>query len=181
MSDTHKNDESLEQGHGDILEDECRTEEVRADDFFETNHLSNSDADDAQKILRSVRKFLVPALVGALISVGIVFIASRGSSRSFSYHLCNGLFVAAVILMGIGGLTMINKQGLFDIILFGFRQIRQILFSGAGTDGSKKVDRDFNAFKKEKFAKRVGLWNWLLVGLFYFLAAFFVLKFFYTK
>ncbi|AIN93027.1 DUF3899 domain-containing protein [Treponema putidum] len=119
--------------------------------------------------------FFAPFGVGAVITAAVVIFFSRGSSHSFLHHLCDGLFIASVFLAGIGGLSVINKSGLFDVILFGFLQLGETIKYGVTMKKDAHVTTDFGKFKNKKNLKRKNRWGWVAAGLIYFVLAFIVL------
>jgi hypothetical protein len=142
--------------------------------FFDSEEV----VDDARRrCLKTLAEFLLPATIGAVLAASYVLIFSRGSSRSIFHHICNGFFLAAVLLMGCGGLSLVNKEGFFDVIQFGFKQLKETFQYAIRMDVQSRVDTDFDTFQKEKNKKRKGHWQWVVVGSVYLLGAVITLQF----
>lgn len=150
----------------DKLHNEC---------FF--NYIESDDSSDKKNGGNSLADFIIAAGIGLVISAAYFFLALRGSSRSVSHLLCNGLFIASVILLGFGGLSLVNKAGLFDIVQFGFKQIKETIKYGMTMNKDARVDIDYQGFQNKKRSKRKGRWSWVITGFLYFIAAFIVLQF----
>lgn len=153
---------------------ECM-QEHNEDNFFKSEQLVHTS--EKPKRLEVLKSFLLPVGVGFVITALVVLIFSRGSSRSFAHHLCNGLFISFVVIAGFGGLTVINKEGFFDIAFFGVKQFFQMVKSTFSKNAKVKIDIDFLAYKKKKYAKRLARWSWVIVGAFFFILAFVTLFF----
>lgn len=130
-----------------------------------------------QKKTESRFNFFYPFILGAVITAAVITLFSRGSSRSFFHHLCDGLFIASVFLTGIGGLSIVNKSGLFDVILFGFLQLGENIKYGITMKRDARVTTDFAKFKKKKDSKRKSRWSWVITGFIYFILALIVLMY----
>ena len=79
--------------------------------------------------------------------------------------------------MGCGGLALVNKEGFFDVIQFGFKQLKETFQYAIRMDVQSRVDTDFDTFQKEKNKKRKGHWQWVVVGSVYLLGAIITLQF----
>lgn len=148
------------------------------EDFFD-NTVDNEYAENiGVGFLTNILYFLSPVCLGALITFVVVTIFSRGSLRPILHHICNGLFIASVVLTGFGGLSVINKSGFFDVTQFGFKQLKEMVIKNKKKSAHEsRTDNDFLQFKREKRKKRKGRWNWVIAGVVYFLAALATLKF----
>ena len=81
-----------------------------------------------------VRELLIDLAAGAVITAAVFalnLIREYGALRS----LCDGLFVAAVLLLGVGGIKAARNKGTFDVAGFGLRHV---------------VDMTIPAFRREE-------------------------------
>lgn len=143
--------------------------------FF--NNIESDDSFNQKNGRNSLADCIIAAGIGLVISVSYTLLALRGSSRSLPHLLCNGLFIASVILLGFGGLSLVNKAGFFDIVQFGFKQVKETVKYGITMNRDARVDTDYQGFQREKRLNRKGKWSWVIAGCFYFVAAFIVLQF----
>ena len=69
-----------------------------------------------------VRDFLIDLVIGA-VAAAAVFALNLSREYGALRSLCDGLFVAAVFLLGIGGIKAIRNKGSFDVAGFGLRHV----------------------------------------------------------
>lgn len=67
-----------------------------------------------------LRDLLTHLAAGAIMSAAVFFL-NRGRGYPPVQCLCDGFFVAAVLLLGIGGIRAAANQGTFDVMGFGLR------------------------------------------------------------
>lgn len=66
------------------------------------------------------KDFLVNLVFGAMIAAA-VFALNMSREYGFLRSLCDGAFVAAALLLGIGGLKGIRNKGAFDVTGYGLK------------------------------------------------------------
>ena len=66
--------------------------------------------------------FLTHLAAGAIIAAAVFFM-NQGRGYPTIQCLCDGCFVAAVFLLGIGGIRAAGNQGTFDVMGFGLRTV----------------------------------------------------------
>lgn len=66
------------------------------------------------------KRFLINLAIGGIIAA-VVFITEVARGRTLMISLCNCLFVAAVLLLGIGGIKGVRNKGAFDVMGFGIK------------------------------------------------------------
>ena len=81
-----------------------------------------------------VRELLIHLAVGAAITAA-VFALNLSREYGVPRSLCDGLFVAAVLLLGVGGIKAARNKGTFDVAGFGLRHV---------------VDMTIPAFRREE-------------------------------
>ncbi len=60
--------------------------------------------------------------VGAVVTV-LVFALDRVRDYGALHSLCDGFFVASVILLGVGGLKLARNKGSFDLAAYGISNV----------------------------------------------------------
>ena len=119
-------------------------------------------------------RYGVAFLIGAVIVLGMSW--SRGlfaqtDPQRVYRVLCDGCFFAAVLLVGIGLMTLIAGEGTFDMAGFAFSLLVRAL---SRKNIEQKENRSFYEYKKAKRERRKGgpMWYLVFVGLFYLAGAF---------
>ena len=69
-----------------------------------------------------VRELLIYLAIGAAVTAA-VFALNLNREYGVLRSLCDGLFVAAVLLLGIGGIKAARNKGTFDVAGFGLRSV----------------------------------------------------------
>lgn len=116
------------------------------------------------------RSILIAAAVGAAIVALVCFVANSGTQTVLG-RLCDGCFVAGVLLAGCGGLGFAGKCGMFDIFAFGIRAVLHIRWPWTAPrkeDAEKETYADYKLRMAEKRKTPVAL---LVVGGAYLLLA----------
>lgn len=149
----------------------------KLDNTILVNNIETDDSSAKKNRGNSLADFIIAVGIGLVISGSYTFLALRGNSRPVVYHICNGLFIASVFLLGCGGLSLVNKAGFFNIFQFGIKQVKETIKYGMTMNRDARVDTDYQGFQQEKRLKRKGRWSWVLAGCLYFIAAFVVLQF----
>ena len=108
------------------------------------------------------RDFLINLGVGAAVSVAVF---ALNMSREFGAlrSLCDGFFVAAVFLLGIGAIKAARNNGTFDVAGYGIRHVIDITIP-AFRRGEKEDMRQYQERKAMERKSSVGM---LLAGLVY--------------
>lgn len=106
------------------------------------------------------KKFSVDTLFGLLISAAVFVMDYQRSDFGIAHCLCDGFFVAAVLLLGFGGLKFARNGGAFDIIAYGIGSALRITFPWMG----EGKDHDYAGYKERKQATRTGCADLLIVG-----------------
>lgn len=69
-----------------------------------------------------LRDFLTHLAAGAIMAAAVFFL-NQGRGYPPIQCLCDGCFVAAVLLLGTSGIRAATNQGTFDVIGFGLRTV----------------------------------------------------------
>lgn len=122
-----------------------------------------------KKQLRS-KSFRVMLLVGfAIFAAVLIMDLTRGNSVIRS--LCDGFFVAGMLVMGMSGLMFAGNEGVFDIFGFGISHLFTTRWPGLSTmpdDHRKEKYVDYKARKRKNPSKPVPV---LLAGAIYMVLA----------
>jgi hypothetical protein len=130
--------------------------------------------------MKKSAKYIITLVIGLLIS--LVSVLGLGIFRHSETHLImkdlsNGFLTAAVLIGGVGLLTVINAGGNFDMMSYSFKKFVR-LFRFRPNEFERKGP-DFYEYRKAKDAKRKPLWFLVIVGAFYFLVSFVFVLLFY--
>ena len=71
---------------------------------------------------KRLKSFLISLLVGVLLCAMVIFI-NRDQGYGLLRQLCDGCFVAAVLLLGAGVLRYVTNQGAFDVLGYGLQSV----------------------------------------------------------
>ena len=92
------------------------------------------------------KSFLGNLLLGFSIAM-LVIIIKWNEDTTFIHKLCDGSFVAAAMLLGLGGLKFARNGGTFDMMMWGFGSAVRMTFPWMLKE---RKDVDFVAFKERK-------------------------------
>lgn len=108
------------------------------------------------------KTYFTEALLGLAIMAYVVFI-NRDSGHSLVHVLCDGSFVAAVLLLGTGGILFCKEKGAFDIFGYGMKSALGLLVPGVSVldDGTRE---DYYSYCERKAKERKKRHQPLLVG-----------------
>lgn len=110
--------------------------------------------------------FLTDLAVGTAVTAALAIWDPQGAGAAV-HRLCNGAFVAAVLLLGLGGLTFVRNRGVFDMMGYSLRSVFDITFPGAGIGRVREEREDFVAYAQRKAEKRKSAAPALWAGLVY--------------
>ena len=111
----------------------------------------------------SRKRFLINLLLGFCVAMTVITVKWDAESL-LSHKLCDGSFVAAVMLMGFGGLKFARNGGTFDIMAWGIGSAVRMTFPWLLNE---RKDADFAAYKERKKDTRQSAKPELLSGLVY--------------
>ena len=108
------------------------------------------------------KAFLVNLVCGAVVAA-LVYWLNTGRGYPFFHSLCNGFFVAAVMLFGVGGLKAVRNKGTFDVAGFGFSSTVKLAFPFLGDN----KEEDIHEYRERKAQERKGAGGLLAAGAVY--------------
>ena len=117
------------------------------------------------------KSILFQICTGAVIAAAVAILGwTRG--HSVLRMLCDGCFVAAVILLGMGGLKFARNQGTFDMMTYSLKAVFHLHFPFSKMNSPlEEREEDFADYKERKRAKRKSPSDMLWAGLLYLLAS----------
>ncbi len=127
----------------------------------------------------SYLKYGITTLVGVVITLAVCWARGLFSSQAAvdTYRiLCDGCFVSAVLLIGVGLMVLVSNTGAFDILNYGVRSFFGIFSKEAE---NRKPEGSFIQYKERKAAQKSPYLFLVLVGC-GFLAVAFVFVFLYS-
>ena len=111
--------------------------------------------------------FLISLIFGAVIAVIVILVTAR---RDFPviHLLCDGCFVAGVLLLGTGGLKFFRNEGMFDIFAYSIKSVFQIHYPLAKMKSPLEDKKEgYAEYKERKKAQRKPARDLLWAGLVY--------------
>ena len=114
------------------------------------------------------KRFLVDVIFGAVVAAAVIVI-NAGRGHAVTRMLCDGSFVAGVLLLGTGGLKFFRNEGMFDIFSYSIKSVFTIHYPFAKMNSplEEKKKEDFAAYKERKKEKRKSPADLLWAGLLY--------------
>ena len=106
------------------------------------------------------RDFLANLITGAVVAVA-VFAMNMGREYGVLRCVCAGLFVAAVFLLGIGGIKAARNGGTFDVAGFGLSTAINMI------PAFQREKEDIQQYRERKAGERKSSKGMLLAGVTY--------------
>lgn len=109
---------------------------------------------------------------GAVVAT-LVMALNWNMGYPLSQLFCDGFFVAAVLLLGCGGMKFVRNQGFFDMLTYSVTTTFQIHFPFSKMNSPlEERNEDFVDYKERKRAKRKSAAELLWAGLVYLVLSF---------
>lgn len=112
---------------------------------------------------KRLKSFLMSLLVGVLLCAMVIFI-NRDQGYGLLRQLCDGCFVAAVLLLGAGVLRYVANQGAFDVLGYGLQSVFHLHVPGASI-GNARDQETMETYRERKAKKRKSPAGMLFAGL----------------
>ena len=106
-----------------------------------------------------VRDFLVNLVFGAVIA-GLVFALNMSREYGVLRCVCDGFFVAAVLLLGLGGIRAITNRGAFDVAGYGLKSAVGMVLPMFRPDEKETVQQ----YRERKAKERKSAFGLLTAG-----------------
>ena len=105
------------------------------------------------------RDFLIDLAIGAAMAAA-VFALNLGREYGVLRSLCDGFFVAAVLLLGIGCIKAVRNKGSFDVAGFGLRHVVDMTIPAL----RREEKEDMQQYRERKALERKSSVGLLLAG-----------------
>lgn len=110
---------------------------------------------------------LIYLAIGLVIAIAVVAM-EWSSDVSLAFLLCDGCFVAGVLVMGMGGLKFFRNQGVFDAMAYSIAYVFYTAFPGAKPRRADGVEKEkLYEYKERKRAERKPAAELLIAGAVY--------------
>lgn len=111
--------------------------------------------------------FLTCLTAGAILAAAV---CALNVSRDYGWSrsVCDGLFVAAVMLLGVGSIRFIYNRGAFDVAGYGLRLAVELAIPAL----RREEKEDIHQYRERKGAERKSPAGLLLAGAVYFVLSF---------
>ena len=106
-----------------------------------------------------VRELLIYLAAGAAVTAA-VFALNLSREYGVPRSLCDGLFVAAVLLLGVGGIKAARNKGTFDVAGFGLRHVVDMSIPVL----RREEKEDLQQYRERKALERKSSASLLLAG-----------------
>lgn len=120
------------------------------------------------------KSFFINLGVGVPVVV-LVYWLDAGRGYPFLHCLCDGFFVAAVLLLGVGGLRGVRNKGVFDVVGFGISSVAKITFPFL----KGEQEEDIYDYRQRKAERRKEAGGLLAAGTVYLILSVLVLCLYY--
>lgn len=109
--------------------------------------------------------------IGMVVSIAVI-VLNWQKEYAWTHLLCDGFFVAAVVLLGFGGLKFVRNEGVFDMLTYSVSTIFQIHYPFTKMNSPlQERPETFIDYKERKRAKRKPAAELLWSGLLYLVLA----------
>lgn len=113
-----------------------------------------------------MKKIIASSITGLIIAV-LVIVVNWRLQQPFVQRLCDGAFVAGVLLVGMGGLKFVRNQGFFDIPSYGISYTIHMAIPALGP----LKDEDLLSYKERKKEERKPAGDMIIAGCVYLVLA----------
>ncbi|MDI9521160.1 MAG: DUF3899 domain-containing protein [Bacillota bacterium] len=120
--------------------------------------------------MSAFKKHLITLLAGLLIALPVFIkdgLFRADTAQRFYKALSNGCFLAAVLLLGVGFLTLVSNTGFFNA----FRYNLYSIFRGMTKKGRSAPKVAFYEFNQEKRRRKGRFSHLMVIGSLFFLVA----------
>ena len=116
------------------------------------------------------KDFVTGILIGLSI-LTVLLVTNPQHVDSIIFRLCDGFFVAGVMVMGFGGLMHARNKGVFDMMEYSVSSVFRLKFPGFSIGRAREDEEDFIAFRDRKAGVRRSAAGFLLSGGIYMILA----------
>lgn len=120
------------------------------------------------------KELLINLAIGVFVVV-FVYWLDAGRGYPFLHCLSDGFFVAAVLLLGVGGLRGVRNKGAFDVVGFGVSSVAKTTFPFLKGEKEESIYE----YRERKAEQRKGAGGLLAAGAIYLVLSILVLCLYY--
>ena len=111
------------------------------------------------------KDIILGLVVGAIVFAAVLIINPQEAYGDLILRICDGFFVATVVVLGFGGLVWCRNKGAFDMITFGVSTAFHLHYLFSKNLYEEK--EDFYGYKQRKAAARKPVTGILIAGAIY--------------
>ena len=114
--------------------------------------------------MSETRKSILADLTVGMMIAFAVYLLNQSREISLMHKLCDCFFVAAVALLGSGGIRFCTSRGALDMVGYGFKTVGEFFTKAGRLDGP---DEDYYDYCQRKAEERKPFAHFLIAGLLY--------------
>ncbi len=115
---------------------------------------------------KKTKAIIVDMVLGAAVAAGVIRL-NWAVDGTLWQKLSDGFFVAAVLLLGMGGIRWVNNTGSFDAMGYSIKTTVQTFLPMLQVGRLADHEEDFLSYKERKAESRKDASDLLMVGAFY--------------
>lgn len=112
--------------------------------------------------MSETRKSIMADLTVGMMIAFAVYLLNQNQGHSLTHTLSDGFFVAAVALLGSGGIRFCTSRGALDMLGYGFKTVGEFFTKAGRLDGP---DEDYYEYCQRKAEERKPFSHFLIAGL----------------
>lgn len=114
--------------------------------------------------MSETRKSIMADLTAGMMIAFAVYLLNQGREIGLMHKLCDCFFVAAVALLGSGGIRFCTSRGALDMLGYGFKTVGEMITKIGRLDGPEE---DYFEYCQRKASERKPFGHFLIAGLIY--------------
>ena len=125
---------------------------------------------NVNKAKATLKDYVIVSCIGLAVAFGIMAlkgIFEMTDAKNVLHTVCDGFFIAGVILAGMAGLSYCGNEGTFDMLFFGVKQV----FRTFSQRDLSKNRQTFYDYRKQRMENQKPVVYILIIGLVHILIA----------
>ncbi len=118
--------------------------------------------------MSETRKSIMADLTVGMMIAFAVYLLNQNRGYGLAHQLSDCFFVAAVALLGSGGIRFCTSRGALDMLGYGFKTVGEFFTKAGRLDGP---DEDYYEYCQRKAGERKPFAHFLIAGLIYLVLA----------
>ena len=114
--------------------------------------------------MSETRKSILADLTVGMMIAFAVYLLNQSRESGLMHKLCDCFFVAAVALLGSGGIRFCTSRGALDMLGYGFKTVGEFFTKAGRLDGP---DEDYFTYCQRKAEERKPFGHFLIAGALY--------------